>query len=250
MTSPDAASGDLLAQVDTFATETVSADYQDAPRHGYVKTEQLKSRFSLAAGTDRSGPIFLTDSHQGWTGLPHLVLTAHGDDVATLTVNYQLALDSHEQYLAVARSHFHLHSSLDRMPLLRLEYGRDMHTVPSAHWQVVAERGALSHLLAKTGAPNPHSLQSLHLPVGGRRYRPCLEDFLQFLIQECGIDARNGWQAAVKAGRVRWHQRQLAAVVRDAPDEAAHALRALGYSVAPPEAGPPPGGEGNSRLSW
>jgi hypothetical protein len=78
-------------------------------------------------------------------------------------------------------------------------------------------------------------MASLHIPVSGSRFRPCLEDFIQFLLCECLFDAEAGWRANVDAGRERWRLRQCAAVARDAPEEAARVLRDLGYVVTPPD---------------
>ncbi|WP_462203617.1 hypothetical protein [Frankia sp. CcWB3] len=61
--------------------------------------------------------------------------------------------------------------------------------------------------------------------------RPCLEDFIQFLISECSFDAKEGWRAVVEAGRIRWRQRQIGALVRDAPEEAIRVLEENGYVV-------------------
>jgi hypothetical protein len=121
--------------------------------------------------------------------------------------------------------------------LLRCDYERSMHTAPGAHRQVSAERGAFSQLLARAGHKTPHDLGSLHLPVGGHRFRPCLEDFLQFLIQECMIDHRRYWRKAVEDGRQRWRLRQAGAVARDTPKVAVRVLTELGYEIKSPKSG-------------
>jgi hypothetical protein len=122
----------------------------------------------------------------------------------------------------------------------RLDYRDDMNAAPAAHWQVHAERGAISSLLTLAGHDKPHQLSALHLPVGGARMRPCLEDFLQFLIAECHIDAVPDWGTAIAEGRERWRRRQIATLVRDVPDEAVRILRQLAYSVAEPDEGKAP----------
>lgn len=173
-----------------------------------------------------------------------------GEQLAAMSVVIYLALDRTGSYLKTVRSDIGVHSTLDRTALLRLEYRADMHTDPIAHWQMHAERGAFSHLLGRAHAvrpeqvKKPHDLSSLHLPVGGERFRPCLEDVLQFLVVDCGVDAHNGWQSVVEAGRERWRLRQLGSAVRDAPDKAAAVLAELGWNVerpalslVPPKAG-------------
>ena len=123
-------------------------------------------------------------------------------------------------------------------PLLRLHFVRAPRSQPSAHWHVHAERGAFSAILALAGKRNAHSLGSLHLPVGGGRMRPALEDLLEFLVRECGVDPAPGWEAALAAGRERWRRHQIGALVRDAPDEAVRVLQENGYVVVPPPGGP------------
>lgn len=68
----------------------------------------------------------------------------------------------------------------------------------------------------------------------GIAFRPCLEDVLQMLILEFGLDTKPDWLAAVEKGRARWRDIQLRAAVRDAPESAAEDLRGLGYEVIPP----------------
>lgn len=166
-----------------------------------------------------------------------------GERLADLSVSLYLALDRTGRYLKTVRSDISVHSVLDRTPLVRLDYRADMHTAPIAHWQIHAERGSFSHLLSRAHAhrpslvEKPHDLSSLHFPVGGERFRPCLEDVLQFLVLECGVDAHTDWQGAVHTGRESWRRRQLAAAVRDAPEEAARALSEAGWTLASPEAG-------------
>lgn len=83
-------------------------------------------------------------------------------------------------------------------------------------------------------------MESLHLPVGGDRFRPCLEDVIEFLVVECGFDRAAGWRSAVDKGRERWRRTQTRTAVRDAPSEAAAVLRALGYAVTEPAIGTVP----------
>ena len=181
----------------------------------------------------------------GSKGLP---LYVHGDELAKLELSIACQLDSVGQYLAVERSSFGLLAALDRMPVLRIDYRHDMYAAPAAHIQVHAHRGALSHLLSRAGHPSPHDMSSLHIPVGGARFRPCLEDFIQFLICECRFDALEGWRGCVEAGRERWRRRQAAAVVRDVPEEAARVLRRLGYTVEAPD--PPPDTARKALRNW
>ncbi len=162
-------------------------------------------------------------------------LTVAGENLARLKIDVWCCLDSYQQFLAVEESTYQLIAQVDRAPIMRFEYERGATSKPRAHVQVHAHRGALSHLLSQARHPTPHSMESLHLPVGGDRFRPCLEDVIEFLVVECRFDYREGWRAASEAGRERWRRMQTRTAVRDSPSEAAAALRALGYTVAAPE---------------
>jgi hypothetical protein len=154
-----------------------------------------------------------------------------------LKVDVWCCLDSRGRYLAIHESTYQLIANVDRAPIIRFEYEREGTSKPRAHLQVHAHRGALSHLLSRSGHPAPHSMESLHLPVGGERFRPILEDVIEFLIVECRFTAKPHWRQPVAEGRERWRRLQTRSAVRDCPSEAADALRDLGYQVKPPQEG-------------
>jgi hypothetical protein len=163
-------------------------------------------------------------------------LLREGQKTAELFVQLLLVADSAGRYPAVDKSTFELR--IDRHPLLRLEFDREMHTAPSCHWHVHAERAALTGLLIRNNPTHSGELYRLHLPVGGSRMRPCLEDVLQLLVQEFRFDVKPGAQQAIEDGRIRWRGHQLAAMVRDDPEQAVRVLQEdLGYEVKPPTAG-------------
>jgi hypothetical protein len=172
----------------------------------------------------------------------HISLFVDGERLATLGLQIYLGLDSSGNYLKAWRSKIAVHSTLDRTPLVRQEFDAGVsESVPLAHWHVHADRGALSHLLGRAHAVRsgvvrkPHDMSSLHFPVGGERFRPCLEDVLEFLVREFGIDHAPGWEAAVREGRARWRRMQFRSTVRDLQHEAADVLRRHGWSVEAPK---------------
>lgn len=75
------------------------------------------------------------------------------------------------------------------------------------------------------------ALRRIHFPVGGPRFRPCIEEF--------GVETAPGYAAAIHKGREDWRRIQIRTVVRDSPEDAADALRELGYTVETPAAGRP-----------
>ncbi|ONH34117.1 MULTISPECIES: hypothetical protein [Protofrankia] len=210
----------LSAKACEFAAEVQELLEATLPGNHVVKAVEQGTRFVIRpAGADLE---------------PELVqLYANQRVLGSLRISFHCEVDHQGRYLAIQSSRFVLTSDLHREPLIRLDFVKDSYRSPSAHWQLHAERGAFSAFLADTGVKAPRSLSSLHLPVGGARMRPCLEDFIEFLICECGVDAQPGWRAAISAGRVRWRHRQIAALVRDAPEDAIRVLEENGYVVTP-----------------
>ncbi|BDY32991.1 hypothetical protein [Mycolicibacterium mageritense] len=113
--------------------------------------------------------------------------------------------------------------------LLHYDYERDKpDDYPEAHLQICAT----SEEWEKTGVRldgNQRLLPKLHLPVGGRRFRPTLEDIVEFLIVEKLVESREGWKQAVKAGRDRFREKQLRAAIRNTPEVALDQLRKDGH---------------------
>lgn len=142
---------------------------------------------------------------------------------AFLAVSYTLDLDD-EGYALVRKSRFAIYGQADdAQPFVRFEYERDAEKYPVAHIQVHGESEALGKLNEKSGQSK--ALSKLHLPVGGKRYRPTLEDVIQFLIEEGYAEERMGYQEAIKETLEPYFARQLGAAVRRDPVTAWDALQ-------------------------
>jgi hypothetical protein len=163
-----------------------------------------------------------------------VTLISDEDPVASLRVSYLCTADTELTYLAVQKSSFELLGFNDRTPIARLDYIRDANRVPAAHWNIHGERGTTSRLLGRTNPDHAGALSALHFPVGGARMRPCLEDVLHFLAHEFCIDTLPTAVDAIAAGREGWRRKQIAVLVRDAPDVAVRVLEKMGYQVALP----------------
>lgn len=211
---------DLQRQVEEFGQETAELLSATLPRlpDAPVRILRHENRTIIVPPDSKPLPLY-----------------AKGQHLADMKISIACQLDSIGQYLAVEESTFNLLAVLDRAPVLRIHYRHDLSAHPTGHVHVHGHRGALSHLLSQAGHDSPHDMSSFHIPVGGSRFRPCLEDFIQFLICECNFDAQPGWRDHVEAGRERWRRRQAAAVVRDVPEVAARVLRDLGCSIEPPD---------------
>jgi len=165
------------------------------------------------------------------TGIP---LTVDGAPLLNLTAEYYCVWDSPRQFLAVEESAVKVYagSKAAGEPLFRYEYTRvPTGDVPGAHVQIHGHRDALTFVMARAGSGSPRGQQlagrvaqgiavprmsDLHFAVGGSRFRPILEDVLDMLVRELGVDRQREWRAALALGRERWRRVQTAAVVRDA----------------------------------
>lgn len=204
--------------------------------HPPVSALRSGSRMSISTGSVVSGSAGVPDNFAA----EPMRLLHRGQHVADLLLDYTFTEDSVGRYPAVRESQFLVRPPRTRRPLVRYEFDRGMRTDPSAHWQIHPEKGGpLSELMEATGAKAQHDLSNLHIPVGGSRFRPCVEDLLEMLIVDCRIDGLDGWKAAVAAGRRTWRLIQVATVVRDAASTAAEALVELGYQVVLPPGGHP-----------
>lgn len=163
-----------------------------------------------------------------------------GQERLQLDISYRLSWDHRGRFLRVLNSHIKVYPAHRTDCLWRFAYLNDPNTKPTAHLHVHAHRDEVVHLMT-AGRKSPvrsgrqaqfrYGMADLHFPMGGDRFRPCLEDVLQMLLVEFGIDAEPGAPRALEDGRQRWRHRQVAAATRDDPEAAAAALRDLGYQV-------------------
>ncbi|WP_176358181.1 hypothetical protein [Mycobacterium persicum] len=101
--------------------------------------------------------------------------------------------------------------------LLHYDYERDKQDgYPEAHLQICASSDTWEEA-GRRHDGDVRLLNKLHLPVGGRRFRPTLEDILEFLIVEKLVEARPNWNVALDASRDAFREKQLRAAVRQFP---------------------------------
>ena len=96
---------------------------------------------------------------------------------------------------------------------------------PAAHVQVDATSTAFDELCSRLN--RDAELARLHFPVGGRRFRPCLEDVVEMLIVEGLAVGRDGWEQAIEEHRTWFRRIQLKAAVRDDPEAVREELERL-----------------------
>ncbi|MER5210515.1 hypothetical protein ABT063_08040 [Streptomyces sp. NPDC002838] len=135
-----------------------------------------------------------------------------------MDVKFQLRLDAEREHLMVQQSFFGVFGSKDaKHGLFHYDYERDKADgYPDAHLQVDA-RSALFEMLNDPKIDPGRSLAQLHFPVGGKRFRPCLEDVIEFLVVERLVQARDGYEKILEAGREGFRKNQLMAAMRRDP---------------------------------
>lgn len=186
-------------------------------------------------------------------------VSINGEPVLSLRVRFFCCWDGSSTFLATDQSDIHLHYAGISDPLIRFEYVRDSKEPPGAHIQVHAHRDEMAYLLRLADAGRPKQglkrrklprLSEMHLPVGGHRMRPALEDVLLFMKREFAIETVQGWRSVIEGRLKDWREIQLMSSVRDAPEAAAEALRAMGYTVRPPVVGRPRVSRDDIKLYW
>jgi hypothetical protein len=155
-----------------------------------------------------------------------------------------MTLDHQHQYLKVVLSTFAIRAEADGTALIRLDYepiNMQGTRASVCHWQIQAHHNAMANWLTLAQTARRRSgnrsgrVDKIHLPVGGERFRPCMEDLLQLLVTDLGVATKSGHMRAIKEGRARWRALQLRSAVRDNPAIAAEVLADCGYHVTPVE---------------
>ena len=191
-------------------------------------------------------------------------LCVAGSPVLVLKARFWCRIGAASGRLKVDHSDFKVYpAGQDRpLPLVRYDFIESpTGTQPAAHVQFHATHDQLEAVMADAGRATKRGRRvaqasargsrpdtaRLHFPVGGRRFRPCLEDVLEMLIDEFGVDNPSGAKDALADGRERWRTIQVAAAVNDCPASAAAELERMGYTVMPP-ATPPRAVDRPSRM--
>lgn len=194
----------------------------------------------------RLSTVLREDGKVGWIGYGLSSDAAGGSQLIPLTISraepvlylrllHTLVLDDEGRYLMVVKSIYEISTGeVGEQTLFHYDYVRGSPKWPEAHVQVEAESQPLERVFAECGRDVHAALSRLHFPVGPRRYRPTLEDVVEFLIKEGLVTPQDGWTQAVEEGKDAFHTRQLRAAVRRRPDPAVGILREMGYTIEDP----------------
>lgn len=149
-----------------------------------------------------------------------------------LRIEFRVAPDTERQHLRVNRSLIGLCvNPRTGQCAMRVEYDRDYDSAPAAHLNVAGESTMLGYAYAMART-RPKPLEKVHFPNGGKRFRPSVEDFIEFLAQEGLVrDLHPGWEQVLANSRGDWLHRQTRAATRRHPEAAIAQLRTMGYEV-------------------
>ncbi len=133
-----------------------------------------------------------------------------------MSVFYALDAEPESSYLRVNTSLVKVATDIEMSrELLHFDYERDKGDgYPEAHMQVCAASDDWDTALNGTGK----GVSKLHFPVGGRRFRPALEDVIEFLIVENLVRPHGGaeaWRRKLDKRRDEFRRIQLAAAIRE-----------------------------------
>jgi hypothetical protein len=189
----------LFDAAHAFAAEVAELLHDTVADDPPIRAEVVGERVVVAALDDEGETVSVP-------------LTVAGDRRLDLRVRFRCIFDFTGRYLAVEQSEFALILPLVRHPVARFDYSRARDWA-AAHVQLHAESSAVGYLRALAGkAPETWRL---HLPVGGRRFRPSLEDVVEFAVREFGVEPKAEWLARLEEGRARWRLLQVKSAIRD-----------------------------------
>ncbi len=204
----------------------------DAPLFGVVDADSEQRL--------RIGPLPFETDGSGFSLIP-LMRTCDGADQPPLMlkIEFHVSLDDESNHLAVQQSTYGLWvrpaPRRKRRPVFRIEYNRDAYNKPVAHVHLHAESMEFGWIYGTAGLRLPR-LFEIHFPVGGRRFRPTVEELLQFLNREkLFVDWLPGWNQLVERSLKEWERNQARATVRQHTEAAVGQLRDMDYEVTPPQ---------------
>ena len=211
--------------------------------------------FRVEGRRGKPGPV-LTIRPEDGSGVP---LRVGGETLLRLDVRLQCAwnadAEAAHRFVAVVSSSYRVFApQAPGAPLFTFDYRRDAGSgVPAVHINVHAHRDEVVFAMLAAGRSGRGKrrastiersgrvprLADLHLPVGGHRFRPSLEDVLEMLVTEFGIEpATEDWRATLQRGRVAYRVTQLRTAASDDLEAVADLLEERGYSVTRPDRRP------------
>ncbi|WP_157034975.1 hypothetical protein [Actinocatenispora sera] len=117
-------------------------------------------------------------------------------------------------------------------PVFHYDFERNKQGYTEAHLQVLGENAPMTQVMRELCSRKQKLLGDLHFPVGGRRFRPSIEDLIEFLIEEELAKPKLGWRNVLDRSRAKFQEIQLRAAIRQNPGVALSALVDDGYHLS------------------
>lgn len=211
-----ALASDLRSKAHAFASSLKSLLNRTICDEAHVSAVVVpKDHSRVIVGTDLDLATFLARPVPATTGRKKAKVW--------ITAGYRCFLDP-DGYLTVDSSRYAVSAdAAGDVGLCYYDFEREKDRYATAHLQVEGESAALGALPGPRGTKDLHKL---HFPVGGRRYRPCLEDVIEFMVTEGFADGRPDWEQVLNDERDKFLANQLKAAVRRHPETAKAVLRA------------------------
>lgn len=174
-----------------------------------------------------------------------ITLRGEGKGVLRLQFSYECEMNVYG-YLTIEKSSIRIlpqNEGYLGAPFFHYDYLRDHHgDVPAAHINIHASNDEITKTMLQCGLKKRGrrrrekfvkngvfpTVSNLHFPLGGNLFRPSLEDILEMVVYEFGIDTVDGWHDVLEASRVEYRTIQYKALVREHPHIALEALREAG----------------------
>lgn len=125
-----------------------------------------------------------------------------------LSVLNTVSIDETGQWLMTTRSNYTLQGDTPDISFFTYDYVRDPpNHFPEAHLHIHGKCDRLQKLL-DDGNRSKNRPSDLHFPVGGRRFRPCLEDIIEFCILERLVKPHDNWLQVSTNSRNQYYMLQ------------------------------------------
>ena len=213
-------------------TELLQGCITDAPEFGVVEAHRDKRQRKI-------GPQPFNHDAGGFSFVP-LPRSCDGGNPATLMlkIEFQAYLAEKTGSLSIRHSTCGVWLRPDPRhrprPVFRVEYNRNIRTKSPAHVHLHAESLEFGWIYGSAGLPLPR-LHKVHFPVGGKRFRPTIEDIFRFLHNEqLYTEWRPGWKQVIDESSHAWEQTQVKSTIRRHLDTTVNLLTELGYEITPP----------------
>lgn len=127
---------------------------------------------------------------------------------------FTLSFDAEGDYVQVQKSTMGICIEPDLSGFLfHYDYDRGKPAYADAHLQIPVTHPSWESLRKRIGSER--TFERLHLPLGPRRYRPTVEDLVEFIVSENLAEPRDDqWGRVLREARASYEEKQLRAAIR------------------------------------